>query len=90
MKINTVRSSLAHETADAVREETVALMVILLGQDTTSKEDLIKKSNALRTEYDEAFKKIEEMTSKEDVAERELIVKIKASQDAARPLNSLK
>ena len=88
VKGNNVRSNLAHDMADAVREESVALLNVLLGQDTASKEDMINKSNKLRAEYDEAFKKIEEMTLKEDAEGHDLIAKVKASQDAARPLNN--
>lgn len=88
VKINNVRSSLSNDMADDTREVSIALRNMLLMKDPGKREEQKKRIDELRTHYNEAFKKVEDITPKDDIKGHEVIAKVKSTQDVARPLNS--
>ncbi|HMK61719.1 MAG TPA: MCP four helix bundle domain-containing protein, partial [Dissulfurispiraceae bacterium] len=88
VKINNVRASLAGDMNDKVREVSIALRNALLVKDSATRQEMNRRIAELRTKYNEAFGKMEEMTPKTDTKGIELISKVKAVQEASRPVNT--
>jgi methyl-accepting chemotaxis protein len=88
VKVNNVRIEFAHEMNEQVREVSIQLRNILLERDRTKRQEDEKKIADARGKYDEAFKKIEELTPKDDKKGHELIALVKGKQEIARSLNN--
>ena len=61
---------------------------VLLTKDFGKRQEEKKRIEEARGKYGEAFKKIEEMTTKEDPKGHEIIAKVKGLQDTARGVNN--
>lgn len=88
VKVNNVRLQLANDMIDGVREVSIALRNILLIKKIANTKEMRKRIAETRKDYDENFKKVEEMTAKDDTKAWDIISKIKANQDASRQLNN--
>lgn len=88
VKVNNVRTQLANDMIDCVREVSIALRNIFLIKDIANINEMKNRIAEERKKYDEALRKIEELTPKEAKEAFEMIVKIKAAQDTSRQLNN--
>ncbi len=88
VKVNNVRVDLSANMGTIVRENSISLRNLLLVKDAKDKQAQQNDIGASRGKYDEMFKKITEMTSKDDAKSWELFEKIKAAQSLARDLNN--
>ena len=85
MKVNTVRQQLANEMANIVREDAIAVRNVFLQRDRAQEmKDRMAVNNA---RFDEAFKKVEELTTQSDSEGKELSAKIKAARDIQKKLD---
>ncbi|NTW80850.1 MAG: methyl-accepting chemotaxis protein, partial [Geobacteraceae bacterium] len=87
VKVNNVRVELANDSNDQIATVSVNLRNIIMESDDSKHPPLEKMVADARAKYDDNFKKIQEMTSKDDSKSHELFVKIKEAQDHARMLN---
>jgi methyl-accepting chemotaxis protein len=87
VKVNNVRAGLAGDMGDVVREVSIAVRNMLLVKETEKRQEQKKRIGDDRAKYDAAFKKIEDMTPKDDAKGHEIIAKIKPLQETARSLN---
>ena len=88
VKVNNVRVQLANSMIDNVREVSIALRTSLLLKDTGKTKEMRNKIAESRKEYDENFKKVEELTPLDDAKALEIISKVKASEEKSRTLNN--
>ncbi len=88
VKINNVRIELCNDMHDQIAEISIQVRNILLDSNPEKKQEYVKRISGYREKYNEAFKKNEEMTSKEDKKAHEIISKVKEYTEKARPLNS--
>jgi methyl-accepting chemotaxis protein len=88
VKVNNVRAQLANDMMGSVREVSIALRNIFLARDIANINEMKNRIAEERKKYDEALRKIEELTPKENKEAFEMIVKIKAAQDTSRQLNN--
>jgi methyl-accepting chemotaxis protein len=87
-KVNNVRAQHGNDMVDQVRENAIYIRNIVLAKDLETKEKEKQKMGEARATYDAAFKKLEEMTTKDDAKGHERIAKVKAAQETARALNN--
>jgi methyl-accepting chemotaxis protein len=76
VKVNNVRTQLANDMIDCVREVSIALRNIFLIKDIANINEMKNRIAEERKKYDEALRKIEELTPKENKEAFEMIVKI--------------
>jgi len=88
VRVNNVRAALAGDMSDSVREISIALRNALLVKENDKRQEQQKRITEDLAKYDTAFNKIVELTPKDDAKGHEIISKVKAAQEAARPLNS--
>ncbi len=88
VKINNVRIELLSECSGNVNEVSINLRNILLDNNAEKRQEYVKRINDQREKYNEEFKKVVELTSKDDKKSHELIIKLKEAADASRPLNN--
>ncbi len=88
VKVNNVRADQARKMADTIREVSISLRNIFLTTEIQEKQKYITDISNNKPKYDEAFKKIEEMTPKDDPKGNELVEKLKTDRDNARLLNN--
>ncbi|MHB8910303.1 MAG: methyl-accepting chemotaxis protein [Syntrophales bacterium] len=86
--INNARVNLTADMGALVRENSIALRNIILSKDNKEMQNEQNAITASRGKYDEMFKKLMEMTPKDDAKGWELIEKIKAAEGPARGLNT--
>lgn len=86
--VNNVRLSHSVHMAEVTREVSIALRNMLLEKESGKVQEMQKRIGENRAKYDESFKKIEEMTSKEDTKGHEAIKAVKEAQDKARIANN--
>ncbi|MBW4056584.1 MAG: HAMP domain-containing protein [Proteobacteria bacterium] len=86
--INNVRIEMSNNMYKATSEVSIALRNILLESNAEKKQDMVKRIGENRSSYNDAFKKIEELTSKDDAKSNEIFVKIKETQEIARSVNN--
>lgn len=86
--VNNVRADQARKMGDVIREVSISMRNMLLTTDIQEKQK--HKTDILngRPKYDEAFKKIEEITPKDDARGFDLISRLKTDRDATRQLNN--
>jgi methyl-accepting chemotaxis protein len=85
--INNVRIDKTADMLQSVQEVSINMRNALLDSDLSKRPEYQKRVGEQREKYNEAFKKLEELTSKDDTKGHELIGKIKEVQEKARPLN---
>jgi methyl-accepting chemotaxis protein len=88
VKINNVRIELLSECSGSVNEVSINLRNILLDNNAEKRQEYVKRINDQRDKYNEDFKKVVELTSKDDKKSHELTIKLKEAADASRPLNN--
>ncbi len=88
VKINNVRADESNNMNEAVREVSIALRNIVLTNNAESRQEQLKAIGEQREKYDASFKKVEDMTARDDSKGLEIINKVKELQDKARPLNN--
>jgi len=88
VKINNVRIELGNDMSTDIAEVSINLRNILVDRDPAKRDEYAKRIAALREKYNDAFKKLEELTTKDDTKGLELIGKVKAAGETTRPLNS--
>jgi methyl-accepting chemotaxis protein len=87
VRTNNTRAQLTNDMAAVVRDVRGDLTTIVLEKNQEQTRLIGKLIQEEREKYIEAFKKIEELTSKNDTDGLELIKKVKATAEASRPLN---
>lgn len=88
VKVNNVRAQLANDMIASVREVSIAIRNIFLVKDITNINEMKNRIAEERKKYDEALRKIEELTPKERKEAFEMIARIKSAQDTSRQLNN--
>ncbi len=88
VKVNNVRAQLANDMMGSVREVSIALRNIFLVRDIANINEMKNRIAEERKKYDEALRKIEELTPKEAKEAFEMIAGIKSAQDTSRQLNN--
>jgi methyl-accepting chemotaxis protein len=88
VQVINVRTQLANHMADDVREVSIALRNILLIKEIANTEEMRNRIAEQRKEYDEDFKKYEELVPKDATKAHDLISKIKAMQEDSRQINN--
>ncbi len=86
--VNVARLDKATDMGDVIREVSIALRNMLLTKDAGKRQEQKKKVEEERAKYNEDFKKIEEMTPKDETKGHEVIAQVKAAQETARQLNN--
>lgn len=86
--INNVRIDKTGVMLNALHEVAINLRNALLDNEMSKRAEYQKRIGDQREKYNEALKKIEELTSKDDIKGHELIAKIKEVQEKARQLNN--
>ncbi len=88
VKTNNVRIELGSEMSNCVTEVSINLRNILIDPQIEKRQEYVKRIADLRGKYGEAFKKVVELTPKDDEKALGLIGKVSAALDLARSLNS--
>lgn len=82
VKVNSVRSALARDMADIVREDAIAVRNAFLQKDRI--QEMKKRLEENKQKFNEKFKKVDEMTAKDDAESRDKIAKLKNVREAER------
>jgi len=85
LKVNNQRQQLANEMADIVREDAIAVRNIFLQKDRA--QEMIERMGKNDAKYEEALRKIEELTSKSDAEGAGMVVKVKAARAIQKKLD---
>jgi len=88
VKVNTVRLEYAHDMNYAIHNVILDMRDMLLVKDKQQEQAIAGKIGEMRKKYDESFKKVEEMTPKEDTKSFEIFAKIKSAQESGRAVNN--
>jgi methyl-accepting chemotaxis protein len=88
VKINNVRIELSNVMYKTTSEVSIALRNILLESSAGKKQEMVKRISDNRNSYNDAFKKIQELTPKDDTKAYEIFTKITQTQDIARGSNN--
>jgi methyl-accepting chemotaxis protein len=86
--VNNVRIEQSNEMSTSISEISINLRNILLDPAVDKRQEYVKRIADFRARYGEASKKVAELTSPDDTKGKELIAKITAALDLARPANS--
>jgi methyl-accepting chemotaxis protein len=86
--VNNVRIEQSNEMSTSISEISINLRNILLDPEVDKRQEYVKRIADLRARYAEASKKVAEFTSQDDAKGKELIAKITAALEVARPANS--
>ena len=85
LKVNNFRQQLANEMVNIVREDAIAVRNVFLQKDRAQEmKERMEKNN---TRYEEALKKIEELTTKTDAEGLEIITKVKNARQVQKKLD---
>ncbi len=88
VKVNNARASMISEMLGSVREVAIAMRNMLLVKDMDKRQEQKKRIDERRAEFNDNFKKVEDSIMADDTKGHEIIAKITADRDAARPLNN--
>lgn len=88
VKINNVRIELANTMYKNTAEVSISLRNILLESNAEKKQEMVKRIGDNRNNYNDAFKKVQEMTPKDDSKSHEIFKNITEAQDKARGFNN--
>ena len=86
--VNNVRIEQGNAMNTCVSEVSINLRNILIDTKVEKRQEYVKRIADWRVKYGEAFKKVGELTSKDDTKGLELITKVNGAAELARPLNS--
>ncbi len=84
VKVNSVRSGLARDMADIVREDAIAVRNAFLQKDRI--QEMKKRLEENKLKFDDKFKKVDEMTARDDMESRDKIAKLKSVREAERSM----
>jgi methyl-accepting chemotaxis protein len=85
VKVNNVRQTLANTMVGIVREDAIAIRNAFLQKARI--QEMQKRMQENRAAFEQAFQKVEEMTSKDDGKGHEILARVKESYDATRGMN---
>jgi len=85
--INNARIEQSNGMTDDIREVSINLRNVLLDRNVEKRQEYGKRIGEWREKYGEASKKVTELTPKEDTKGHELLAKVNAAAEKARPLN---
>ena len=88
VKVNNVRIELSNSMYKNTSEVSIALRNILLESNAERKQEMVKRIGDNRNNYSEAFKKVQEMTTKDDSKQHEIFAKITETQEIASGYNN--
>ncbi|MBI2353432.1 MAG: methyl-accepting chemotaxis protein [Deltaproteobacteria bacterium] len=88
VKVNNVRVEHCNNMVDKFNDIMTTLRDLILTHETDKRQELLSAIKASREKYAESFKKMEEMTNKEDKKAQDLIARIKEGLEVAKPLNN--
>jgi methyl-accepting chemotaxis protein len=88
VKVNNVRIELCNTMYKNTAEVSIALRNILLESNADKKQEMVKRMGDNRNNYNSAFKKVQEMTPKDDSKAHEILAKITETQEKARGYNN--
>jgi methyl-accepting chemotaxis protein len=88
VKVNNVRIDLANSMYKNATEISIAMRNILLESSAEKKQEMVKRIADNRNSYDEAYKKVEDLTPKDDTKSHEIYAKIKDARELAGGYNS--
>ncbi len=88
VNVNNVRINKTADMMQSVQEVSINLRNVLLESEISKRAEYQKRIGDQREKYNESFKKLEDMTTKDDAKGLELIAKTKEIQEKARPLNN--
>ncbi len=86
--VNNERTNLTADMGALVRENSISLRNLILTNDNKEMQNEQNDITASRGKYEEMFKKLMDLTPKDDTKGWELIEKVKATQGPARELNN--
>jgi len=86
--INNVRIELGNDMNDNISEVSINLRNILIDKKMEKRQEYVKRITDWRDKYNEAFKKLVDLTPKDDAKALGLISKITSATELARPLNN--
>lgn len=87
-KVNNIKAANANDMASQMREINIIMRNMLLLKEPAAKQDQQKRMQDARTKYADAFKKIEEMTTRDDTKGLDIIARIKQAIETARVPNN--
>ena len=88
VNINNVRIELGNDMNNCVSEVGTNVRNIMIDTNSEKRQEYIRWIADWRAKYSEAFKKVVELTPKDDAKGHELITRVTAAGDLARPLNT--
>ncbi|BCS53722.1 methyl-accepting chemotaxis protein [Geobacter sp. SVR] len=88
VKVNNVRVEHCNNMVDKFNDIMTAMRDLLLTREPEKRQELLNGIKSSREKYGESFKKMEEMTNKDDKKGQELISGVKAALEVAKPLNN--
>ncbi len=88
VKVNNVRIDLLNDTNNDLNQVFINLRNIVLNNNPEKQKEYQQRVVKFREDYAEKFKKMEDMTNKEDKKALELIARIKEAMAVASPINN--
>ena len=88
VNVNNVRVDLANDMDNNIVVVMVNIRDLILDKDKTKDQEKINQIKAAREKYNEAFKKLTEMTSKDDTKGHDIIAKVTQIQEVSRAVNN--
>ena len=86
--INNVRIELGNDMHNCVSEVSINLRNVLIDSDPVKRREYAARIVNWRQKYDDSFKKLQELTTKDDGKAQGIIAKLIAAAETSRPLNS--
>ncbi len=86
VNVNNARQALASEMAGIVREDAIAVRNGFLQRERV--QEMIKRMDGNNTKFEEGFKQVEEMTSKDDKEGLAILARVRESRDTSRTMNN--
>jgi len=85
VKVNNVRQALANDMVSIEREDGIAVRNGFLQRERV--QEMQKRMDGNNTKFDEALRRVEETTSKDDASGHEVLAKVKEARGASKALN---
>ncbi len=86
VKVNNTRQALASDMAGIVREDAIAVRNGFLQRERV--QEMIKRMDGNNTKFEEAFRQVEETTSKDDAEGMAILERIREIRDTSRTMNN--
>lgn len=84
VKVNSVRSGLARDMADIVREDAIAVRNAFMQKDRV--QEMKKRLEEHKLKFDDKFKKVDAMTARDDAESRDKMAKLKSVREVERSM----